>query len=93
MRNKSIHISNQAMNDFPYYGTTLENTENFQVIVHLTDLELAKTHAMLNILGKSISFPFPDCGFLRTLELTRKHKQSQSMIQVKLHAMEILKEK
>ena len=68
-----------------------ENTENFQIIVHLTDLELAETHAMSNILGKSISFP--GCGFLTRLELTRKHKQSQSMIQVKLHAMEILKEK
>ena len=68
-----------------------EITEHFQVIVHLTDLELAETHAMSNILGKSISFP--GCGFLRRLELTRKHKQSQSMIQVKLHAMEILKEK
>ena len=70
-----------------------ENTEHFEVIVYLTDLELAETHGTPNILGKSISFPFPGCGFLRTLELTRKHKQSQSMIQVKLHAMGILKEK
>ena len=63
-----------------------ENTDNSQVLLYLTDLELVGTHASHNV-WKCANFhnieivqwkviSFPGCGFLRKLELIRKPKQS-----------------
>ena len=49
-----------------------EITENSQVLLYLTDLELVGTHA-IDILWKAITFP--GCGILRSLEVIRKPKQ------------------